>query len=145
MIGNIQIPTIILPTFAPLGTEVELINDAVEHVSLEPIAVDGSSIVNHLVEKTAFIYAQEIVAFGVPANLLVWVEVSPYPTVVSGAFWSPIGLPVTIVGTGVNLAVQNVAIPWNAYSPYIRLHVQTAVPVVTAAWAVQVLFAGQGG
>lgn len=145
MIGNIQVPSIILPAWAPLGTEVELINDAVEHVSLEPVAVDGSSIVNHLREKTVFVYAQEIVGFGMPANLLVWVEISPYPTPITGAFWAPLGLPVTIVGTGVNLAVQNVAIPWNAYSPYIRVHAQTVVPVATAVWAVQVIFAGQGG
>jgi len=151
---SIQIPVILLPTISPLGTETELVADAVTHVSTEPIADDGGSIVQHIYEKTAFLFAQEIVVVGIPSALWVWVEESPYPTVISGAFWSAIGggggalapiAPNILAGTGVNGTIHTLPIHWNSYSPYIRLVVQTPVPAAAAAWAVQLIFAGQGG
>jgi len=141
---TIQIPAIILPTIAPIGTETELINDIVNHVSLEPMADDNGSILQDIYEKTAFVYAQEVVAAGVPGNLLIWVEESPYPSTIIGTFWGMLGVPNIIAGTGVNGTVHTVPIHWNAYSPYIRLVAQTPVLVATAIWAVQIIFTGQG-
>lgn len=144
MSGAFQIPVVILPTSAPNGTETELIDDAVEHVSLELVAIDGTSIVRNLVDKTAFVFAQELVVAGAPGNLQVWVEVSPYPSIISASYWAVLGVPVTIVGTGVNNTIHTVAIPFAAYAPYIRVVAQTAIPSLTAAWACQIMFAGQG-
>lgn len=141
----IQVPVIILPTVAPLGTETELIDDALNHVSLEPIAEDGGSIVQHLYEKTAFVFAQEIVVAGIPGNLQIWIEESPYPSIITPSFWGTLGVPVIIVGTGVNGTIHTVPIHWNGYSPYIRAVAQTPIPAVAAAWAVQIILAGQGG
>jgi len=148
-----QIPVIILPTAAPLGTEVELVADALEHTSIEPMTTAGESIVQHIYEKTAFIFAQEFVVLGAPGNLWIWVEESPYPTIVSGAFWGAIGggggalppvVPNVLAGVGVNGTIHTLPIHWNSYSPYVRVVVQTPVPAAAASWIVQVLFAGQG-
>ncbi len=145
MIRVVKNPSIILPTVAPLGTEVEAIADALEHVSLEAyIPEDNGSTINQLYEKTIFVSATEVVAAGVPGNLNVWIEISPYPTSVSVLYWAILGLPATIVGTGVNGTLHTVAIPWNTYSPFFRAVVQSPVPLATATWSVQVTYAGQG-
>ena len=150
---TIQIPVIILPILAPLGTETELVADALTHVSTELMAEDGGSIVDHLHEKTAFIFAQEIVVAGVPGNLTIWVEESPYPSIVTPTYWGAIGggggfFPAiafdTIVGTGVPNAIHVLPIHWSAHSPYIRVILSTPIPAVAAAWACQVIFAGKG-
>ncbi len=149
----IQTPVVVLPVIAPTGTEVELVNDAVTHVSIEPANMYGGTIMAHLVEKTAFVFAQEIVVAGLPGALNIWVEQSPYPTTVSGLYWSAIGggggfLPPvvfdTINGIGVNGTVHGLGIPWNTHAPYYRIVVQTPVPAAGAFWAVQVLLAGRG-
>jgi hypothetical protein len=145
MIRVVKNPSIILPTVAPLGTEVEAIADALEHVSLEAyIPEDNGSTINQLYEKTIFVSATEVVAAGVPGNLNVWIEISPYPTSVSVLYWAILGLPATIVGTGVNGTLHTVAIPWNTYSPFFRAVVQSPVPLATATWSVQVTYVGQG-
>lgn len=141
---TIQVPAIILPTVAPLGTEVEAIADILQHVSLEPIADDNGSLMHNIYEKTAFVYAQEIVAAGVPGDLQIWVEESPYPSTIIGTFWAQLAVPAVIVGTGVNLTIHTIPIHWNVYSPYIRLVAQTPVLVATAVWAVQIIYCGQG-
>ena len=149
----IQIPVIILPTVSPLGTETELVNDAVTHVSLELQADDTGSIIQSLYEKTVFVLAQEIVIAGAPGNLQIWIEESPYPTLVTPTYWGALGggggaLPPVafdvIAGTGVNGIVHTLLIHWNSYSPYARIVVQTPVPAAAAAWAIQIMFAGQG-
>lgn len=151
---SIHVPVIVLPTVAPLGTETEAIADALTHASLEPQADDGSAILQQIYEKTIFVFAQEVVVAGAPGNLWIWVEESPYPTVVSAAFWGAIGsgggafpplAPAILAGTGVNGAVHTLPIHWNSYSPYVRVVAQTPVPAAAAGWAVQLLFAGQGG
>ena len=150
----IQIPVIILPVMAPFGTETELVADALTHVSLEPVAEDGGSILARLHEKTVFVFAQEIVVAGIPGGLQIWVEESPYPSIVSAAFWGAIGggggafppiAPNILAGTGVNLAIHTLPIHWNTHSPYIRVVVQTPVPAAAAAWAVQLIFCGKEG
>jgi len=150
---SVQIPIIILPTVAPTGTEVEIVADAVTHVSLEPANNNGLSILEYCYEKTAFIFAQEVVVAGVPGPLNIWVEESAYPSAVSPLFWSAIGggggafAPIafdTIVGVGVNDAVHGLPIHWNSYAPFIRVVVQTPFPAAAAFWAVQVIFAAQG-
>lgn len=149
----IQIPAIILPILAPMGTETELVADALTHVSIEPMAEDTGSIAQYWDEKTAFIFAQEVVVLGIPSNLLIWVEESPYPTVITPSFWGALGggggaLPPlvfdTIVGTGVDGTIHTLPIHWNSYSPYIRVVVQTPIPAAAAGWAVQVVLAGKG-
>ena len=145
----IQIPALILPVNPPLPTSVELINDLLEHTSQEVSA-------DTLQDKVAFIFAQEVVlAPGVPGNLLIWIEESPYPSTLTAAYWgSPGGgggafPPVvldTIVGTGVNGAIHAFPIHWGGHTPYCRIVVQTPVAAAlpVAFWAVQVLFAGKG-
>ena len=155
----IQIPSIILPVILPplypRGTEVELVANALTHVSVEIGAIAGSnsSTLEPLYEKTAFIFAQEMVVAGVPGNLIIWVEESAYLSVVTPLYWGAIGggggfyPPVafdTIVGTGVDAAIHILPIHWNGYSPYNRLVVQTPIPAVAAGWAVQIVFAAQG-
>jgi len=149
---TIQVPSIILPTVAPLGTETEAIDDLVEHTSLE-------FLVENLQEKTIHILATEAVAFGVPGNLLCWVELSPYPsTIFAGppgvGYWSAIGggggvlvplTPIIEVATGVNLTAHTINIAWNIHSRYARLVIQTPVAAALpwAFWGVQAIFEGR--
>ncbi|MBA7485436.1 hypothetical protein ES707_20982 [subsurface metagenome] len=149
----IQVPWIILPTMVFLGTEVETINDLVEHTSIEfPI--------EYLQEKMVHIIATEVVVAGVPGNLNCWVELSPLPSVNSlmwpaplpfnPASWGAIGggggilpptVPVVEVATGVNAAVHNILIPWAIHSAWARLVIQTPVSAtpLTAYWILQAI------
>ena len=152
----IQVPSIILPTFSPLGTETEIVADLVEHTSIE-FPVD------YLQEKEIHIIATEVVVFGVPGNLQCWVELSPIPSVnnlmwpfplpAGAAYWAAIGggggamapvAPLIEVATGVTTTVHSILIPWAIHSPWARLVVQTPVAATpaTALWIVQVLFSG---
>jgi hypothetical protein len=137
-----------------LGTEVETINDLVEHTSIEfPI--------EYLQEKMIHIIATEVVVAGVPGNLNCWVELSPLPSVNSlmwpaplpfnPASWGAIGggggilpptVPVVEVATGVNAAVHNILIPWAIHSAWGRLVIQTPVSAtpLTAYWILQAIF-----
>lgn len=150
-----QIPVIILPHVAPLGTEPQAIEDAFTHTSLE---IDTSS----LQEKRVALVAIEAVVAGVPGNLLWWVELAVARTTTSPLYWSAIGggggaldgaawaaltAPLAanvIVGTGVPLARHNDFISWTAYSRFARVVVQTPVPAAAAAWGVQVVLEGVG-
>ncbi|GAJ10816.1 unnamed protein product, partial [marine sediment metagenome] len=79
----IQAPSIILPRIIILGTEVETINDLVEHTSIEfPV--------EYLQEKMVHIIATEVVVAGVPGNLNCWVELSPLPSVNSLMWPAPL-------------------------------------------------------
>jgi len=138
---TIQIPSIILPTVWTLGTEREVIDDLVVHTSIE-------FSVEYLQEKSIHILAIEAVAAGVPGNLWCWVELSPYPTTITGAYWAAIGggggvlppvVPLIEVATGVNLAVHGITIPWDIHSTWARVVVQTPVAagLPLAFWAVQ--------
>lgn len=143
----VQIPSLILPTVWRFGTETENIDDLVEHTSLEFPT-------QYLRDKTVYVYAVEVVLAGVPGPLNVWVEVSPYPSTVSAAYWSAIGggggalppvAPIVEIAAGVNLTVHTFTIPWNIHSDYARVVVQTPVAAALPAafWVVQVLVAGQ--
>ena len=151
----IQVPWIILPTFVVLGTEVETINDLVEHTSLE-------FQVEYLQEKMVHIIATEVVVAGVPGNLNCWIELSPLPSVnnlmwpaplpFNPAAWGAIGggggiflpptAPVLEVGTGVNAVIHPILIPWEIHSAWARLVVQTPVSAtpLTAYWILQAAF-----
>jgi hypothetical protein len=140
-------PTLVLPTVWVLGTETELVNDLVVHTSVDIY-------VEPLLNKTLHILASEVVIAGVPGNLWIWVELSPYPSTLSTAYWSAIGggggalpplAPQIVGGTGVNGTVQTVNMAWVMHSPYARVVVQTPVAAALPAafWAVQVLFSGQ--
>lgn len=154
----IQVPGIILPVLAPLGTEAETVNDLVEHTSIEfPVM--------HLQEKQIHIIATEVIAFGVPGGLTCWVELSPVPSANSlywpaplpalGTYWAAIGggggalppvAPLVEVPTGVTLTVHSMLIPWEDHSAWARLVIQTPVSAtpLTAFWFVQAIFSGKG-
>lgn len=143
----IQVPSIILPvlTVQDIGIIIETIDDVAEHTSEE-------FIVEYLQEKQIHITATEVIAFGVPGNLLCWVELSPVPTTISAAYWAAIGggggalapvAPYVEVGTGVNGRVHGIILPWSIHSIYARLIVQTPFPIATAAWTVQAIVEGK--
>lgn len=141
----IQVPSIVLPTAWVLGTETETIDDTDEHTSIDIM-------VNALQEKVIYITAVEVVVAGVPGNLWCWVELSPYDSDTSTAYWAAIGggggalaplAPTIEVATGVNGTVHSLILPWTAHSPWARVVIQTPVSVATAAWAVQCLIGGK--
>jgi len=150
----IQVPWPILPRIIILGTEVETINDLVEHTSIE-------FQVEYLQEKMVNIIATEVVVAGVPGNLNCWIELSPLPSVNSlmwpaplpfnPAAWGAIGggggaivptAPVLQVATGINATVHTILIPWAIHSAWARLVIQTPVSAtpLTAYWIVQAAF-----
>jgi len=152
----IQAPWIILPTRVILGTEVETINDLVEHTSIEfPV--------EYLQEKMVQIIATEVVVFGVPGNLQCWIELSPIPSAnnlmwpaplpFNPAAWGAIGggggislpatSPVIEVATGVTATVHTILIPWTVHSAWARLVVQTSIPNPTAVWILQAIFSAK--
>ncbi len=148
----IQIPTIILPNVPIItGAEVETVNDLLEHTSLELYSNESFG---HIQEKTIHVVATEIVIFGVTGPLWAWVEVSPYPSSVSAAYWAAIGggggtlaplAPTIIAPTGVNLTTHTFILPWNIHTPYARLVIQTPVAAApaTAFWTVQAMVSGK--
>ncbi len=150
----IQVPSIILPAVPILtGAELETVNDLLEHTSLE-IDIGGS--LAYLQEKTIFVVATEIVVVGVPGPLWAWVELSPYLSTTSTAYWAAIGggggalaplTPHIEAPTGVNLTVHTFILPWTVHSPYARFVVQTPVSATpaTSFWTVQAILAGKGG
>lgn len=150
----IQIPTIILPNVPIItGAEQETVADLVLHQSLE-LYINESF--GHLSDKIIFVAATEIVIVGVPGPLWASVELSPYPSIVSAAYWAAIGggggalppiAPHIEAPTGVNLTTHTFMLPWNIHSPYARLVLQTPVAATpaTAFWTVQAMIAGKGG
>ena len=154
----IQPPSIILPTLTPLGTEVETVNNLLEHTSIEfPV--------EYLQEKQIHIVATEVVVAGVPGSLWCWVELSPFPSANSlmwpaplpatAAYWAAIGggggalapvAPLIEVATGVNATVHSILIPWTQHSAWARLIIQTPVAAApaTAFWLVQAIVSAKG-
>lgn len=139
-----QTPVLVLPQIWWAGTEVELINNALEHTSIE---VDT----RFYEEKIFYVLATEVVVAGVPGPLNCWVEISPYLSTVSAAYWAASGggggalpptAPAVEAGLGVNGTVHTLVLPWNNYANYARVVVQTPVAAAAAFWAVQVLVAG---
>ena len=153
-IAPIQVPSIILPTVWVAGTELETVNNLVEHTSLEVL-------VESLQEKVFSIIATEVITAGMPGNLWAWIELSPYPSVAavaglpaSTAYWAAIGggggaiapvAPLIVVATGVTLTVHSFMLPWAIHSAYARLVVQTPVSATpaTAFWVVQAQISGK--
>jgi len=121
-----QVPDIILPVRHPLGTETELINDAVVHYSLsiEPHMLD---------EKLVQIYGT--LAFGAPGALRVWVEIAQQDT---AALYTMVGVESTLVVTG------SLLIAWTIPSAFARLAVQAPGASAIAFWAVVALHVGKG-
>jgi len=148
-----QIPSLVLPQEWVIGDEVEVIGDLVAHAS-----IDCSTMMS-MQEKQFHILATEAVGFGTPGNLWVWVEVSPYPSSVTTAYWEAIGgsvgavtpvpdvprvpvAPNVIVATGTNLTQHRLILPFTLHDEYCRICVRTPVSadLATAQWAVQALF-----
>lgn len=141
-------PSLILPTYYVNGTEVENIEDLVEHTSREIYIADVQ-------EKEISIVAIEVVTVAAPGALWFWVELSPVRSVTSAAYWAAIGggggaqiplTPVVIAGTGVNGAAHTEMIGWTLHSYYARAVVQTPVNAGLPGdyWQVQVHFSGKG-
>lgn len=143
----IQKPSIVLPTVWSVGTETEDINDLLEHTSID-IACEN------LQEKLIEIVATEVVVAGTPGPLWYWVELSPYDSDTSTAYWSAIGggggalapvAPEIEVATGVTLTVHTMHYAFTQHSAYARVVVQVPVAAApaTAYWAVQVLISAK--
>lgn len=139
---------IILPTAYVLGTELETVNDLVEHTSIE-------FQVEELRDKMVHVVATEVIAAGVPGNLNLWVELSPVPTTTSGTYWGAIGgggnalapvAPVVEAATGAALTTHAIMLTWAIHSVYARVVVQTPVAPApaTAYWTVQAVLTGKG-
>jgi len=119
-----QIPTVVLPQIAPLGTELEVVADAVEHVSV-------SFPVDSLQEKTVQIYAVLAVA---AAPLSVWIEVAPADV---AAAYVILGAPAVLAVTG------DAVLQWTTHSSFARVVVQC--PAWAAGmWVCQVTMEGKG-
>lgn len=155
-----QAPSLILPTAYAAGTgeltDTELIADGAVHTSAEIET-------KYLEEIVVHILAVEIVFAGVPGNLDVWIEMSPYPTANStrwpapypasamywaargggGGFLPPVAPEITIAGTGVNLTPHGGYFPCPDYTYFARVCCQTLAPVATAFWTVQILISGR--
>lgn len=143
----VQAHSLILPTYHPLGTEHEDINDLVTHVSSEFYCAD-------IHEKSVQVLAIENVAAGIPGNLWMWIELSPVPSSVSNAYWGAIGggggflapvAPLIEVGTGVNATTHSILLVWNIHTVYARAVVQTPVAAAlpNAFWQIQVIVSGK--
>jgi len=146
----IQVPSIVLPQVWQFGTETETVADLVTHTSID-IPVES------LQEKVVHVMAVEVVAMGVPGNLLCWIETSPVPSTTSTAYYSAIGggggsldpvtglpyipptVPLVEAALGVNGTVHSISLPWEIHSAYCRLVVQTPVApfAATAFWILQ--------
>ena len=154
-IAQIQKYSLVLPQYHPLSTEHEDIADLLCHVSIEFYIAD-------IEEKTVEIIAIENVAAGVPGNLWCWVELSPVPSTISGAYWAAIGgggnvdpatllpyvvpiAPLIEPGTGVDGTPHGIIIPWAIHSEYARVVIQTPVAAALpgAYWQVQVIISGK--
>ena len=136
----IQIPSIILPTSWTLGTEVEAMNDIAEHLSIDIPLLQFTQ------EKTIHIFATEVVAFGAPGNLQFTVQLSPVPSTTSVAYFATLGVPTTIVPSGVHGTAHTAVIAWTTHSPYARLVVQMPVCAtpLTSYFVVQALISAKG-
>jgi hypothetical protein len=155
---TIQRPSLVLPAITtrppnPLQ-DVEAIADLLTHVSIEFRT-------EYLQDNEMHIWAIEQVAAGVPGNLWAWIELSPYPSTITAAFWGAIGggggpsypvvpamvpvAPLIEVATGINNVVHNVFLPWAIHSPWARLVVQTPVAAAlpNAFWVVQAYFSAK--
>ncbi len=154
----LQVPWIILPRVFVLPTDVETVNNLVEHTSIEfPV--------EYLQEKEIHILATEVILAGMPGALECWVELSPFPSANSlmwpaplpaiGTYWAAIGggggalapvAPLVEVATGVPFTVHSILIPWAIHSVWARLVIQTPVAAtpLTAHWLVQAIFSAKG-
>lgn len=121
----IQVATIVLPTVAPLGTEVEAIADTLEHVSL-------SFPTGHLQEKVVYVYATN--PAGLAAPLQVWIEIA---SVNVAAAYVLLGIPTVLVVT------SDTVLQWTTHSAFVRVVAQSPL-WVAGAWALQVLYEAGG-
>ena len=152
MVIKTQAPSLVLPQEWTRGTETENIDDLVAHASIDIPC-------EFLQEKQFHIMAMEVVAWGTPGNLWVWVEVSPVLSTIATAYWEAIGgsvgavtptpdvprvpiSPSIIVGTGTNLAIHRLILPFTIHAPYCRICVRTpvAASLPLAFWTVQAIF-----
>jgi len=140
---HIQVPSIILPvqTADYDATATEVMNDLLEHISADIENVD------HLQEKTVFIWATEVVIAGAPGNLNFTLQLSPYASATSTDYFATLGAAptATIVPTGVHATVHTATFSWTAHSLVGRVIAQMPVAgaPATAYWVVQALFCGK--
>lgn len=135
----VQKPTIILPARWTVITATETINNILVHTSAD------MALQEWLHEKTVFIWAIEVSpGVGVPGNLQFTLQLSPFPSVTSVAYFAAVGAPTVIVATGIHNTVHTAMINWVAHSPYGRVLAQTPVAAtpLTDFWVVQVWWCG---
>lgn len=120
-----QVPTVVLPHFAPEGTEVEVIADAVEHVSL-------TFPVDKIQEKVVQVYTTN--PAGLAAPLQLWIELAPFDT---AAAYVQLAGPTILVATG------DTILQWTTHSSFVRVVAQCPA-WAAGAWAIQVVFEGKG-
>lgn len=154
----IQRPSLVLPAITtrppnPLQ-DVEVVADLLLHTSIEFRT-------EYLQDNEMHIWATEVVVAGVPGPLWAWIELSPYPSTITGAFWGAIGggggpsypivpamapvAPIIEPAVGINGVVHNIFIPWAIHSPYARLIVQTPVAAAlpNAFWVIQAYYSAK--
>ncbi len=126
-----QVPTIVIPTVAPLATSTLDITDAT--------AVDSNDLeCAFLQEKSFYIQVIEVFAVAAPGNLVCTVFISP-----DGTNYVQLGLPTTIVATGV-LATQQAAImPFTTHSEFCMLRLQAVAATAASYWTVVAVFSGK--
>lgn len=136
----IQVPSLILPTSWILGTEVETMNDVVVHTSIDIPLLEFTQ------EKTIHILATEVFIAGAAGNLQFTVQLSPYPSTISTAYFATLGVPTVIVPTNVMGTVHTTTIAWTTHSPYARLLAQMPVCAtpLTSYFVVQALISAKG-
>ncbi len=144
-----QIPTPALPAVIITGLEMEVVDDLVTHVSPDFYT-------EWLQEKAIHIMAVEIIlGAAVPGPLQYWVEVSPFPSSISTAYFAailggggalPPAAPFIEAALGVPGTIHTMIYPWVIHSPYARLVVQTpiAAGLPIAFWWVQAWMSGKG-
>lgn len=95
--------------------------------------------------------------FAAPGNLECWVELSPYPSTMTTAYWAAIGggggalapvaplVEVSGLGGSAGILMHPILLPWAIHSPYARVVVQTPVAAAlpNAYWLVQALISAK--
>jgi len=165
--GKLQTPTMVMPGYNwTVWTAGETLNDNTVHYSRawrnEPFT-----------EVTVMVKCQEqITAAGIPGNLQLWIELSPFPTptpvrddwpeeaFTSWFTYAPIGgtapilpgaaniplAPTIVVPVGVHLTYQNVMLNYTTHQTFARLCAwdATGATLTTDRWWLQAFMTARG-
>lgn len=121
----------------------------IEIIYVTGVFIAGDTIIG--ATSGAIINGALALAVSVPGNLWCWVELSPYPSTVTTAYWAAIGggglsLPPTTplievsgLAGAAGVLVHTIILPWAIHSAWARLVIQTPVAAAlpNAWWLVQ--------